>query len=93
MKTISNEKTISYNSLKRIDPKKVVLNSSPSKHIPIPQQRKSSIGSGPPLARSAPDGQSSYLERDSLKVYGTEGTPVNFSKTTSISELSFSSKI
>ena len=91
MKNISNEKTISYNSLQRNDSKNVVSNSSPSKQVPIPQIRKSSFGCGPPLARSAPDGQSSYLEKDTLQVYGTEGTPANFSITSSLSELSFSS--
>ncbi|CAG2109249.1 unnamed protein product, partial [Medioppia subpectinata] len=59
MKSISNEKTISCNSLQRIKPKEVVVNSSSVKSIPIPKQR--STASSESMTRSAPDGRPSYM--------------------------------
>jgi len=97
MKTIekkSNDKTISGNSLQRIASNEVVLNSShSSKAVPIAQPRITSRNKSLPtfLVRSAPDDRQSYLEKDSVRVYGTEGTPIELSKTSSISELSISS--
>ncbi|CAG2109602.1 unnamed protein product, partial [Medioppia subpectinata] len=59
MKSISNEKTISCNSIQRIKPKEVVVNSSSIKSMPIPKQR--STASSESMTRSAPDGRPSYM--------------------------------
>ena len=74
----SNDKLISYNSLTRTDSKKSTINSMPSKPISIARPKESTIdSSGPPMARSAPDGQSSSREKDSLKVFNSDKSGVN----------------
>ncbi len=84
--SIGEKRTISRNSEPRIESKKVVVTQTPAK--PIPSEHKPLS----PFSRSAPDGRSSYLSSDCLRIFNSEGTPIALSHSNSMSELSISCK-